>query len=961
MDNTVVAPILEIVKANDPTGTVQEGQTITYTLTVTNTATGAGAGAATNVNINDVAPANTTLVAGSTAYVSGVAPTDANPAAPMWTVATLQPGESTTVSFQVTVNAGTPAGTVILNTAATTSDEITDPVPSNEVDNTVVAPILEIVKAGSEEGALCAGATITYTLTVQNVGDGTATNVLITDEVPENTAFVTGSTAFVAGVPPTDTNPAVPMWTIPTLQPGESTTVSFQVTINEDVPDGTEILNVGETQSDEITTPVISNEVINTVSVPTVTCRQPVSTSTSLGECGNTEIVLLPPFFTTDDCGTPEISNDAPDEFPIGTTTVTHTVTYTTGLTLTCEQTVTVTDTQGPVVGGCTSSIDWAYENCLAQVVIDAEAFDPCGVASVEGTGVFFFPVGIHIHPITFTDSNGNVSIHTITVYVHDDVAPEPVVCPDDVVVSQTEAETFTAPTVSFIDNCEIFSVTNDAPEQFGLGTTTVTWVGEDTYGLQGSCSYNVTVEPNLDLLGMQEIETSVSGAEETARVRWNAPSPVSLCNACPTTDYDNLLFLGEFYGKQYFMSVGTAVTWEEAVAAAELLPGGSLVTVNDLAEDNYLRYALPVQEVPLWIGLEVNQTAGSPTFNWADDSDSDYFNLGDVYTDNGMPVALTLSSAGTWDFAEKGTELGFIAERTCVNLEQTGPYLELISEVGDTTEVLLTSGAEWPTGEYNVTYRASDLCGNEFEKSFPVRVGEEIAEYCTTGGADASVWIAQVSVQSERSGEPQDGGYADFTDDPLTLDADDLTVDLELIAGGNVTAQDLFWRVWVDKNNDGDFFDGNELVSETFSHEAVTEHALNISHFNQEPRRMRIMVSRYDYPEVCADYHSGETEDYLIHYTGNLDFEIAAENPQDGGSDITVSPNPAENETEIFFPAYLHNTALTVFALTGDAVHKTVIAPGQRRYRLPVADLPAGMYFVKVGQTEVKKFTVQR
>ena len=52
-------------------------------------------------------------------------------------------------------------------------------------------------------------------------------------------------------------------------------------------------------------------------------------------------------------------------------------------------------------------------------------------------------------------------------------------------------------PTVS--DNCEVASITNNAPDQFDVGTTTVIWTVTDVAGNTGTCEQLVTVEDNED------------------------------------------------------------------------------------------------------------------------------------------------------------------------------------------------------------------------------------------------------------------------------------------------------------------------------------------------------------------------------------------------------------------------------------------------------------------------------
>ena len=83
---------------------------------------------------------------------------------------------------------------------------------------------------------------------------------------------------------------------------------------------------------------------------PTITCPANVMVSTDPGTCSATNVALGMPLATNDNCGILSVTNDAPAVFPMGTTTVTWTVTDTSGNTDACTQTVTVNDTEPPTI-----------------------------------------------------------------------------------------------------------------------------------------------------------------------------------------------------------------------------------------------------------------------------------------------------------------------------------------------------------------------------------------------------------------------------------------------------------------------------------------------------------------------------------------------------------------------------------------------------------------------------------
>src|SRR5690606_30993228 len=82
---------------------------------------------------------------------------------------------------------------------------------------------------------------------------------------------------------------------------------------------------------------------------PSITAPADVTTTTSAdapGDCTTTAALGTPT--TGDNCGVASVTNDAPAVYPVGTTTVTWTVTDVNGLTNNATKAVTVTDGEKP-------------------------------------------------------------------------------------------------------------------------------------------------------------------------------------------------------------------------------------------------------------------------------------------------------------------------------------------------------------------------------------------------------------------------------------------------------------------------------------------------------------------------------------------------------------------------------------------------------------------------------------
>ena len=135
--------------------------------------------------------------------------------------------------------AGTSDGFVCSMTMVATS--VGDEAVSDDgvISVTVTAPVLSLSKVVSPAGEQPPGTTLIYTCTLTNSGSGLATQVVISDNIPENMTYNTGSmkigtatkTDTSDGDGATQSGDAV-IFEIPQLGPGGSTSVSFQATIN---------------------------------------------------------------------------------------------------------------------------------------------------------------------------------------------------------------------------------------------------------------------------------------------------------------------------------------------------------------------------------------------------------------------------------------------------------------------------------------------------------------------------------------------------------------------------------------------------------------------------------------------------------------------------------------------------------------------------------------------------------
>lgn len=683
-----------------------------------------------------------------------------------------------------------------------------------------------------------------------------------------------------------------------------------------------------------------------------IECRQPVSTVVTPGACGKLNLSVLSPFVLYDNCGidagisisrTPAIT-----DYPIGTTVLTWTVTDSNGNDATCESLVIVEDNEAPIVNSCNTIIDFLDPNsCSAQVTVEVETIDNCGIESIEGAGTFNLPIGIHPQVITITDVNGNVTLHDITVYVHDDQAPELVSCPEDFEIIANQGENIVdLPEPIFTDNCGISELINDAPEMFAEGTTVVTWTAQDLYGNTTDCSYDVTVTPSIFFTG-EESPIEASSLEEggSSMVTWNRPEAITHCEACLVTDMPDFIFLGEFEGHQYFL-YPNAANWTDAVVLSEEI-NAQLVTINDVRENDFIQNQLPIteEEVHYWTGLSYQNY----DFAWLTDATFDYGNFGfDPVLNFDVINAGIMNADGTWAMMTADMENGFLAERPCLDVKQIAPIIETGDENGEIIETLLTPDADWAAGEYTVIYEATDMCDSTAAFSFGVTVQEPTAIYCQTSGLDQDVWLDRVAFNDYMNESENNAGYEDYTEESVEL-LSTHPVNIQLIPGGIDLEENetpLYWRIFADWNNDGDFFDAGEILHEETSVNIVNLELPAILNEEDLSVTMRIAIAKGAYPEACADYTTGEVEDYALFFP-----TIEEEEEETNENGFTLYPNPASNNVTIDLTDFVETAvSINITNNIGKVQHQqTIDAVKQKNLRVDLRGLNNGIYFVNI------------
>jgi uncharacterized repeat protein (TIGR01451 family)/fimbrial isopeptide formation D2 family protein len=206
---------LAVTKTVD-NATPNVGDLITFTVTVSNL----GPDSANNVEITDSFPvAGLQLVSGTPSQGSFDSGTG------VWTVGTVDVGVGSEQTLTIQARVLAPAANTVppaqTNVATVTAADEYDPDPSNDTDTATETPQyadLAVTKTTSNVQPNV-GDTFTYTVTLQNLGTATATNVEVTEYFPSNIAVVditpTTGTRF-------NETPTGGVWSVPTIAPGDS-------------------------------------------------------------------------------------------------------------------------------------------------------------------------------------------------------------------------------------------------------------------------------------------------------------------------------------------------------------------------------------------------------------------------------------------------------------------------------------------------------------------------------------------------------------------------------------------------------------------------------------------------------------------------------------------------------------------------------------------------------------------
>ena len=592
------------------------------------------------------------LTSGDT-YISGGTPTGC--AEGVWQQNYLDAGELD--EGVITVTASASSGFEEATATLEISKDVTGP--------TIIAPSSITVAAADASGTLANNSTITAYLAAANGSDNVDSSVTITSNA--NSLFPLGATTVVFSAIDSSGNlgaassiVTVTDQTAPAIITPESTTiaaldangtassdsavVSFiasasatdnvdsNLSISTDAPTqlalGTTTIVFSATDaagntSTESTTITVADQTKPVVTAPTAIV---IAAGDSTGTAATNSVIAT--FLTAASAednvdAALTVTSDAPNQFPLGATVVVFSATDSAGNLNSASSTVTIADQTVPVLTA-PAAITVAASDALGTPKTNAAVVAFLGAAAVtdnidsvitiENDAASTLALGSNVVTFTAADAAGNTAVAvSSTITVTDQTAPV-VTAPESLTVAAVDATGTpgsAAAIASFIANASAednvddnVSVTSDAPTQFALGGTTVTFTASDTAGNTNTASAVITVVDQTAPVVTVPADTTIAAVDATGTSATEAIMAALLAAASAEDNVDGELTVTSD-APALFPLGATVVVFSATDSADNTQTASTTVTVADKT--------VPVLTAPAAITVAAIDASGTP------------------------------------------------------------------------------------------------------------------------------------------------------------------------------------------------------------------------------------------------------------------------------------------------------------------------------------------------------------
>ncbi len=269
------------------------------------------------------------------------------------------------------------------------------------------------------------------------------------------------------------------------------------------------------------------------------------------------------------------------------------------------------------------------------------------------------------------------------------------------------------------------------------------------------------------------------------------------------------------------------------------------------------------------------------------------------------------------------------------------------------------TSAAQHPTvtyataGTYNVTLTAGNPGGSDTMTMLDyIHVADNPVNYCPSTSNNWYYMYIKKVVLGSFSNTSSGAGYSDFTSMVINT-VKGSAYAIQLTPGYASTTYRVYWRVWIDYNQDGDFTDSGELAfSVNNKANAVSGTVTVSSSALTGPTRMRVSMKYSAAPTSCETFARGEVEDYTMNIAASAAPLAGADY---AGLQLEVYPNPAD---KLLYISTLGATGerkkLTIYNSIGLVVESLIL--DQPFKQIDVSGYEPGMYFISVSTSSFLK-----
>jgi len=274
---------------------------------------------------------------------------------------------------------------------------------------------------------------------------------------------------------------------------------------------------------------------------------------------------------------------------------------------------------------------------------------------------------------------------------------------------------------------------------------------------------------------------------------------------------------------------------------------------------------------------------------------------------------------------------------------------------------------------------------------------GQVVApSYCVARASNTNYeWIQKIQIGAYSNTSGNNGGYGNFVANPAIALTAGTSYAVTLTPGFQNNPFNESWRIWVDLNQDGDFYDaGENIVALPLTNQIANTTLIIPNTALSGTTRMRISM-KYGSPSApCGTYAYGEVEDYTVTITsGNGELMMAAGDaiaandytPQTtlqdpasieqviavangnsiGVPEMTLFPNPASGQiTCTHFSTFEGAGVLSIFDAQGRLLRTqpVILQATENRFTLLLDGLASGYYHFQLqceAYTMMKPFTV--